>query len=312
MKIAFIGAGALASVFGSWLSKHNEVYMIDVDEQVVEHINRDGILLKEVDGTENCYKVKAFTDCSQLPEKPELVILLVKNNMSKIALEGNRALLEGDTKLMTLQNGGGNDKDCLEFVKPENLFVGVAKVGSKSLGPGKAHNTSNIGVNIGSLCGNDAYGAVLEQLFCEAGFNAKYVGDPYYYVWDKLFLNVGYNAVCSIFMQPQVFVWESKWAQGIVRDLVHETVLTAAADGYDFDEEKVMESVLTAAKRGKEAYPSMLQDVLRKRRTEVDKINGFVSEKGREYGIPTPVNDMIVRIIHGIEDSYGSSRTAHL
>lgn len=107
MRIAVIGAGAMGSIYGGHLSQHNEVILVDTNQQVVEQINKNGLLVDE-NGTSVSYQPKALCDTSE--EKPvDLVILFVKALFSRAALENNSALIGPDTRLMTLQNGAGHE-----------------------------------------------------------------------------------------------------------------------------------------------------------------------------------------------------------
>jgi 2-dehydropantoate 2-reductase len=66
--------------------------------------------------------------------------------------------------------------------------------------------------------------------------------------------------------------------------------------------EEVEGEMATEAKRRSGGRPSFLQDVLKGRRTEIEYLNGYVSEQGRKVGVPTPFNDAIVRVVlsHGV------------
>ena len=88
MKIAVLGAGAMGSIYGGHLSLHNDVYMIDKKQEIVDKINTDGLKLFEND-KDVIYRPEAMTDSANLGEV-DLVILFVKALFSKAALEENR------------------------------------------------------------------------------------------------------------------------------------------------------------------------------------------------------------------------------
>ena len=88
MKIAVLGAGAMGSIYGGHLSLHNDVYMIDKKQEIVDKINADGLKLFEND-KDVIYRPEAMTDSVNLGEV-DLVILFVKALFSKAALEENR------------------------------------------------------------------------------------------------------------------------------------------------------------------------------------------------------------------------------
>lgn len=56
MKIAILGAGAMGMLFGSYLSQHNQVWLIDIDEKRIEKINADGVVVCEKNGEDRIYR----------------------------------------------------------------------------------------------------------------------------------------------------------------------------------------------------------------------------------------------------------------
>ena len=94
MKIAVLGAGAMGSLFGGYLSKYNDVWLVDVDPQRVNAITQKGITIVEKDG-EQVFWPKAVTSTSDLGEM-DLVIVFVKAMATEAALSQNRHLVGKD------------------------------------------------------------------------------------------------------------------------------------------------------------------------------------------------------------------------
>lgn len=92
MKIAVLGAGAMGSIYGGHLSLHNDVYMIDKKQEIVDKINADGLKLFEND-KDVIYRPEAMTDSANLGEV-DLVILFVKALFLKQHLKKTDILLE--------------------------------------------------------------------------------------------------------------------------------------------------------------------------------------------------------------------------
>ena len=120
MKIAVLGAGAMGSLFGGYLSKHNDVWLVDVDPQRVNAITQKGITIVEKDG-EQVFWPKAVTSTSGLGEM-DLVIVFVKAMATEAALSQNRHLIGKDTYLLTLQNGAGHEAKLLKFADAGRMF----------------------------------------------------------------------------------------------------------------------------------------------------------------------------------------------
>ena len=134
MRIAVIGAGAMGSIYGGHLSQHNEVVLVDTNETVVKKITDEGLCIDENDTT-NVYHPSAVSNTKE--EKPaDLVILFVKALFSRSALEGNRALIGPNTRLMTLQNGAGHEDLLKEFVAEDHIIIGTTEDNGAVLGLG--------------------------------------------------------------------------------------------------------------------------------------------------------------------------------
>lgn len=110
MKIIVIGAGAMGCLYGAYLSKHNNVTMLDVYEPQVENINQNGITVLEEDGTEQHFSNIRAMKSGTCKEVADLVIVFVKSTHTESSLEENKELFGENTLVMTLQNGAGNDR----------------------------------------------------------------------------------------------------------------------------------------------------------------------------------------------------------
>ena len=305
MKIAVIGAGAMGNLFGAYLSKKNEVYMIDVNKSVVDSINENGLNIYEIDihKTVN-YKVPAKYDSSQLGEM-DLVIMFVKNIYNISALENNKNLFGHDTLVMTLQNGAGNDRDLAQFVKKENIFIGTTEHNCLNKGNGHIeHNSAGV-TNIGMLEFDHAKVLAIVETFGKCGFKTQIYENIQEIIWRKLFINISLNPVTAILRCKAGYLDENQFASNIVNHILSEAVEVANADGRDFDKSEIISHVKEQIS-GQFAgiLTSMNQDITNRRLTEIDYINGAVVLAAKEYGIPTPYNEMIVNLVHATEGLY--------
>ena len=91
----------------------------------------------------------------------------------------------------------------------------------------------------------------------------------------------------------------------MAQNLELEDVLGVPADalvvGSPNDRERAEEALDIAMRQAGATKASMLQDLERGTKTEVDVINGGVVEKGREYGVQTPLNSRVVELVHAME-----------
>lgn len=304
MDIVVIGAGAMGCLYGGYLSKNNNVVLLDTCLPQIEAINKNGITINEDDGTVSYFKnLKAYKS-SEYKDKADLVIIFVKASGTKECLEENKSLFKDDTIIMTLQNGFGNEEIIAQYVKPENLVVGTTKHNSINLGEGKIKHSGNGATVIGSLTGANKSLEIIKNVFEKANFTTEISDDIKRLMWAKLFVNLSYNTFTSITMAPICSLIESDNTWSYAIKLISEAVKVAKADGEEFDIDEVLENVRHVGENAGNGFTSMSQDVKNKRKTEIDTINGAVVRKGKQYGIDTPYNELVVNIIHSLEDTY--------
>lgn len=305
MNIAVLGSGAMGSLYGAYLSRNNQVYMIDVNSKIVDCINQRGLVIHEKEMNKDVtFCVHAVTDSEDLVIM-DLIIVFVKNIYTISAMEKNRSLIGENTLVLTLQNGAGNDRDLEQFIKKENILIGTTEHNCSCLESGYiSHNSSGI-TNIGMIS-YDSH--ILEQIwnvFESCSISTKIYKNIQEVIWNKLFINMSLNSVTAILQCKVGYLYESKDANQIVKMILSEAVDVAVADGTYFDKDEVIEKIEEHIKNDfKEVVTSMNQDILNKRTTEIDHINGAIVRAAQEYGIQVPYNEFIVYLIHAIEDMY--------
>ncbi len=308
MKIAILGAGAMGSLYASYLAPIHEVTLLDSYQPQVDKINSDGIVKIEKDRSETHFSVKAVLSGVPIGIQ-DLVIVFVKGIHTYDAMNENMSLLGPNTIVMTLQNGAGNNRDIGHFVPKERIIVGTSSHNSVSMGLGKFYHSGCGPTNIGpdfpcdtSLNDVKKVADALEQ----SGLTVNIMEDIQKVLWQKLMVNCGINALSTL-MQCQIgTIYTNPFLWDLCQKIVYECVKVAEADGTFFDPKAALQIVQSVCENDAEGYASMYQDRQNKRITEIDRINGVVASLGDEYGISTPCNHMLVTQIHAIEHMYSS------
>ena len=300
MRIAVIGAGAMGSIYGGRLSQHNEVILVDTNEKVVDQICKNGLKIDE-NGTTDCYHPAALCDTSN--EKPaDLVILFVKALFSRSALENNRSLIGPDTRLMTLQNGAGHEDLLKEFVNEDRVIIGTTEDNGAVLDFGHVRRGGTGVTNVGMLTEDkDGFLGRLKETFDSCGFEVRIHENIQYLIWDKLFTNVSLSALTGILQVDMGYIAADEYTWKLCRQLIHETILTAAAAGLEFDEEAVAEKVKKTSLNNPSGCTSIRADLRDGRRTEVDTISGAVVRTAKKYHVAVPGHEFVVTMIHAME-----------
>ncbi len=301
MKVAVLGAGAMGALFGGYLSRGNQVTVVDLSTPIVEAVNKCGVRIKEKDGSITVVRPKATTDASNL-DKQDLVIVFVKSMYTISALETNRNLIGPETYLMTLQNGAGHESKLLKFADRKHVIIGSTQHNSSVIEPGFVNHGGSGMTSIGLLDGKSDVLSSIAQSFTACGLECRTENNVQKQIWKKMFTNTAASSLTALFQVPLGFIHSDKNANWIMRALSHEAVTVANALGLDFNEEKVIEDVETVLINAPNGYTSIYADIRDGRRTEVDTISGSVVEAAHDLGISVPYHEMVVKCIHAIED----------
>lgn len=301
MKIAVLGAGAMGSIYGGHLSLHNDVYMIDKKQEIVDKINADGLKLFEND-KDVIYRPEAMTDSANLGEV-DLVILFVKALFSKAALEENRHIIGEHTYVMTLQNGAGHEDILSEFVPKERIIIGTTEDNGAVLDFGYVRRGGKGKTNIGMLV-PDSNGmlGMIKKSFDSCGFDTHIYDNIQQLIWDKLFTNVSLSALTGVLQVPIGFIATDEYAWNMTVTLIKEAMQVAKAMGLEFNEEEMIERVRNTSLNSPEGRTSIYADLKAGRLTEVNTISGAVVKAGDRLGVPVPSHKMIVNMVHAMEN----------
>lgn len=299
MKIVILGSGAMGSLFGGYLSARNEVYLVDIDEEKVDKINRNGVKIRETDG-DKIFRPKAVTKTSELGTA-ELIIVFVKAMFSKEALTQNKNLIGKDTFLMTMQNGFSHEQTLLEFADKEHVIIGTTQHNSSIIETGYINHGGGGTTSIGTVDGKTSHLQLIRDAFTESGFDTDISENVQKIIWKKAFLNTSASVLTGILQVRLGYLTENESGWKLVKQLVLEAVDVANADGMGFDSEEVLTDVRASLERAQNGYTSIYADIRDGRRTEVDTINGSVVQAAKRNGTPARTHEFIVELVHAIE-----------
>ena len=301
MKIAVIGAGAMGSIYGGHLSLHNEVYLVDTNQAVVDHLQANGLVLQE-SGEDVVYHPRAVVSTEGLGQV-DLVILFVKALFSRAALKGNQGLIGENTYVLTLQNGSGHEDILSEFVREDHIIIGTTEDNGAVLGLGHIRHGGEGRTNIGMLTEDrEGFLPKVKETFDACGFQVRIHENIQYLIWDKLFTNVSLSAVTGILQVDMGYIAANAHAWNMTRQLVHEAVAVAAAMGLDFDEIEILEKVKKTSEGSPNGCTSIRADLRDGRRTEVDTISGSVVRAARKCHVSAPTHEFLVEMVHAMEE----------
>jgi 2-dehydropantoate 2-reductase len=315
-SVLVVGAGAIGGVTAAKMAGEvRRVVVLDANEEHVERIKGEGLLIDDL-GEERRVRLDAHADPAGLDGPFDFALITLKAPHLESALGPllDRGLVE---TFVSLGNGLVQER-IAGIVGGERLIWGTVEWGSTNVGPGRLARTTQGPFIIGEPDGEvrdrtrllaDALGTVDEARVTE---NIR--GQ----VWSKLLVNStfsGLGAVSGLLYREVVedpdgreavlALWREGYDVGQAQNLELEEVLGVPAGSLVVrdpgDRERADEALGVAMQQAGATKASMLQDLERGIKTEVDVINGAVVEKGREYGVETPLNARVVEMMHAME-----------
>lgn len=307
MKIVIVGPGAIGCLFAAYLAKSKEeVWLLDKDKERAAKINEYGI---SVEDSGACWHSKPKTTANPKDiGQADLILICVKSFHTKIAIEQISPLIGKETKILTLQNGIGNIEIISELAGDEKVMAGVTNEGATLIDIGKIRHAGRGETIIGSVDGKTPVQMrSIREIFNQVGLECKMSRDIKSLLWSKLIINVGINALSAITRLPNGKLIEHEGTKRILRDAVTEAARIAKRKRIKLIFDDPLAKVEAVCEGTQNNYSSMLQDILRKKRTEIDFINGVIVRLACELGIDVPTNKFLLDIVKTIESSYVES-----
>ncbi len=304
MKIAVVGPGAVGCLLAALFAKAKEdVFLVDKSKERSEALSKGGVSVEGLGGSWNV-PVRACVFGAEL-RQADLAILCVKAYDTKEAAVSLQRFTGDSTLVMTLQNGIGALEQLEEIFPPERVLGGVTGLGATLLGAGSVRFAGRGETVVGRSDGSMTAGMrPLRESFTRAGLPFRFTRDIKGALWSKLIVNVGINALTALTQLPNGALLKYEGTRRILRAAVTEGVKVAKRKRLrlQFDDPLAkVESVCEATALNRS---SMLQDILKKKRTEIDYINGVIVRLGQELGIPTPVNSLLLDLVHGLQEAF--------
>ena len=318
-RIGIIGVGGIGGIVGGMLTRAgHDVTLIDQWPEHVDKMKRDGLKITTRDG-EWVVPVKALHihEVQTIAEPLDMGFLAVKSYDTEWATCLIMGYVKADGPIVDFQNGM-NDERVAAVAGAERTLGCVITIGAALYEPGHAirTDTNQVGFKIGELDGRDTPRAREIAGIMNSVEHTKVTTNLWGERWGKLAVNCMANAIAGLTGLGSAELRTDPDARRVSIHIAAEAIEVARALGHEveplfgIDSQRFVDAVARKDFEGLETdmtagaqslaggRPSFLQDVMKGRRTEIDYLNGYVSERGREAGVPTPFNDAILRTVH--------------
>jgi 2-dehydropantoate 2-reductase len=318
MRILVMGAGAIGGNVGAPLMKAGyDMTLIDQWPAHVEAMKANGL---RVSGTTGDYTVPVkalhLHEAQAIGEPFDAVFLAVKGYDTEWATMFAMRFLKPEGVVVVFQNGI-NDERVAAVAGRERTLGCVILIGAGLYEPGHVVRTDTAGsFKIGELDGAET--ERVNQLVEAVNHAAptKLTTNLFGERWSKMAVNCMANPLAGLSGLGTSEVRADPSARRIAIQIGAEVILVGRAAGYEVEPimgieahrivdaaegrglAKVEDEMRAAGASSRGGRPSLLQDVMRGRRTEIDELNGFVAAEGKRLGVPTPFNEAVVREVH--------------
>ena len=308
LNVGVLGAGAMACLFGGLLAEKGlKVTLIDVWKEHIDAINKNGLKMDGFGG-DRFIKISATNDPKSI-SPVDVVIVMCKATALEQALTNAKSIVGDKTVLMSFQDGIGHEAIMQNIVGIDKVLGGTTTQASNILGPGHIKNHASLPSWIGEYEGglSDRVKDIAET-FTAHGLETIASDNVKKRKWMKLFALTAVGPLSAIFDMHHTELYvtnkESKLARELGKQIILETRKVAQADGVEVSEDECLEMFLKIVDSNQTNKSSMAFDIQYKRKSEIDFINGSVSKIGKKHGVPTPLNDMLYKIIKVKEGSF--------
>ena len=294
MRFLIFGAGAIGSLIGGSLARKHAVTLVGRAAQV-EAIRRDGLRIRGL--TELRVHPEAVEDASRATP-PDVVILTVKSYDTATAVESLRPF--AGAAFLSLQNGLGNVETLSRGVG--RVLGGITYHGVTTEGPGEIYHAGQ-GKRSSARWGEWPCGRRRRSPppFGSAASPRAVTDRVEVDLWTKAVVNACFNPLTALLRTPSGAMESLATLRECSTEIVEEAVAVAVAHGVPLDRRALLDRVAAVARATALNRSSMLQDLERGRRTEIDAINGAIARMGAEKGIACPVNRTLTLLVKAAE-----------
>jgi len=307
MKFLIMGAGALGTAFGGMLAGAGYDVTLIGREKHMKPVREHGLRISGIWGS---HVIKNMVATSELNANCEpdadVVLLTTKSFDTENTMQELQPLIADNSVVISLQNGIGNEEIIARYVGKERTIGGTVITGFEMSKPGEVEVTVSADTTkIGELNNKiTPRSRKIVAIFNDAGMPSDAVDNIQMHIWAKALYSAALNPLSAIF-RVEYGKLTDPHSFAVIEALIHEAFEVAKAEGVELFWNSA-EVYLDYLRREQippteKHHSSMLNDIKRGKKTEIDFLNGVFVTLGKRHNIPTPVNETIVREIKFLE-----------
>jgi 2-dehydropantoate 2-reductase len=294
-RIAVVGAGAVGGYFGGMLARAGAPVVMIGRPVFVDAVKKDGLLLDTLQFKESV-RVETATEL-EAARGAEVVLFCVKTTDTAATARALLPLLSPGALVVSMQNGVDNAEQ-IRAASGIDALGAVVYVAASVPQPGVVKHVGRGDLVVGPRSPRtERFAALFERANVPCRISENIVGE----LWTKLIWNCALNAISALGRAKYGQIAASEDARKVVEAVVYEVLAVAHAahiqpPGLE-DPKAALAGAFKIATQMSEAVSSTGQDMMRGKRTEIDSLNGYISRRGAELGVPTPVNHALYALV---------------
>ena len=298
MRAAVMAAGAVGGYFGGRMAAAGNDVAFIARGAHGDSIRRDGLKIESALGDLHLKNVNITNDPKQVGPV-DVVLFAVKLWDTETAGEQTRALIDRNTRVITLQNGVDSVERLAPILGDEATIAGTTYVVTNITKPGVIHHTGTVAkIHCGRLDGRpDALLTGYMEQMRTAGIDVTATADMLLEIWRKFVVLSGTSGITASTRQPLGVIREDADMRAFFFRLMHETMAVGHAAGVKFPPDFPSELERLVAGFSPMMKASMANDLDAGNRLELDWLAGKVVALGHKYGIPTPAQEAVYAIL---------------
>jgi 2-dehydropantoate 2-reductase len=304
LRIAVVGGGAIGCLFAARLrAAGNDVILVDRNSATVRRVREKGVKVQENDKTLLQVRVPVEGPEANLSDY-ELILFAVKAYDTEEAATHYAGRTGRRATILTLQNGLGNQEILSRIFGTGRVVVGSTTEGSLLKRPGFVAHTGKGMTLLGELDGSKSQRCLeIVEVFRRAGFNTFITLNSRGVVWAKTIVNSAINPISALTGLSNGELATIEGIRRMMLEVIREGIQVSKAMGISLeprDPARELFQILRATARNRS---SMLQDILKGRRTEVRELNGAIVKLAKKLRARTPYNTALTSLVLGLECS---------
>lgn len=297
VDVVILGAGAMGCLFGARLARGgHRVVLVDVRNEQIDAINTGGLTLEADDGTATVRPRACRPE--EARDVAKLVIVFTKAFHSAAALAAARAVIGPDTWILSLQNGLGHVEVMRAHADEARIVVGTTTFPADLVGVGRVRTHGAGQIKIMAVAGGVSDRLrELAATFNACRLDTEIEPEVFVSIWEKLAFNCAMNALAAVTGLTVGGMGSAAEGRAIADRVVSEVVAVARRKGIPAELARVREVIAMAFREHGDHKPSMLQDLLAGRPTEIDFINGAVVREAAALGLSVPTTETLGELV---------------